>query len=149
MTAFVILLNTLKLTKTYVLSYFKTINIGQFFCIVLQILGLFVYQGALSIIIWLTGVLEVDVFAIVGVSQLVGHHSQGHDLLSDEGVRSRDVHFHLWVIELVRKAVFYNFREISGNQQANIWWDYFNHKCSQLGFNKHINASLFWIYDLI
>lgn len=91
----------------------------------------------------LTGVLEVDVFAVVGVSQLVGHHSQGHDLLSDEGVRSRDVHFHLWVIELVRETVFYNFREISGNQQASIWWEYFIPRLSQSGFNKHINDSLF------
>lgn len=31
----------------------------------------------------LTWVLKVDIIAVVGISQLVGHHPQGHDLLAD------------------------------------------------------------------
>lgn len=49
----------------------------------------------------LTGVPEVNVVAIVGVLQLVGHDAEGHDLLSDEGVGPGDVHIHLRVVQLV------------------------------------------------
>ncbi len=60
----------------------------------------------------LTRVLKVDVIAVVGIFQLVGHHPQSHDLLADEGVWAGDVHSHLRVIHLVGQSIFLNFREV-------------------------------------
>lgn len=60
----------------------------------------------------ITGVLERDVVAIVGAAQLVGHHSQSHDLLPDEGVRAGDVNLHLWVTLLIGQAILHHLWEI-------------------------------------
>lgn len=61
----------------------------------------------------LTWVLKVDIIAVVGIFQLVGHHPQSHDLLADEGVWAGDVHSHLRVIHLVGQSILLNFREVS------------------------------------
>lgn len=60
----------------------------------------------------LTWVLEVDIVAVVGIFQFVGHHPQSHDLLADEGVGARDVHDHLGVIHLVGQSILLDFREV-------------------------------------
>lgn len=59
-----------------------------------------------------TGVLEGDVVAVVGTAQFVGHHSQCHDLLPDEGVRAGDVDLYLWIALLIGQAVLHDLREI-------------------------------------
>lgn len=66
----------------------------------------------------LTGVPKVDVVPVVGVPQLVGHDTQGHDLLSDEGVRPGDVHIHLRVVHLVGETLFHHLREIPGHSET-------------------------------
>lgn len=66
----------------------------------------------------LTGVPEVDVVAVVGVLQLVGHDAQGHDLLPDERVGSGDVHIHLRVVHLVGQTLFHHLREIPEHSQT-------------------------------
>lgn len=66
----------------------------------------------------LTGVPEVDVVAVVGVLQLVGHDAQGHDLLPDERVGSGDVHVHLRVVHLVGQTLFHHLREIPEHSQT-------------------------------
>lgn len=60
----------------------------------------------------ITGVLERDVIAIVGAAQFVGHHSQSHDLLPDEGVRAGDVNLHLRVTLLIGQAILHHLWEI-------------------------------------
>lgn len=61
----------------------------------------------------LTGILEVDVISVVSVLQLIGHDTQSHDLLSDQCVRSGDVHVHLWVVHLVGETFLHYFGKIS------------------------------------
>lgn len=60
----------------------------------------------------LTWVLKVDIIAVVGIFQLVGHHPQSHDLLADEGVWACYVHANLRVIHLVGQSILLNFREV-------------------------------------
>jgi len=62
---------------------------------------------------FLTCVLEVDVIAIVRILQFVGHHSESHDLLSDESVWPRDVHLHLRVVDLVGQPIIHDLRQVS------------------------------------
>lgn len=66
---------------------------------------------------YLTCVLEVDVIAIVCVLQFVGHHAESHDLLPDERVGPRDVHVHLWVVDLVGQPVIHDLRQVSGGHR--------------------------------
>ena len=56
--------------------------------------------------------MKVDIIAVIGIFQLVGHHPQSHDLLADEGVRAGDVHYHLRVIHLVGQSILLNFRKV-------------------------------------
>lgn len=58
----------------------------------------------------LTCVLEVDVIAVVCILQFVGHHSESHDLLSDESVGPGDVHLHLRVVDLVGQPIIHDLR---------------------------------------
>jgi len=63
--------------------------------------------------------LKVDIIAVVGVFQLVGHHPQSHDLLADECVRAGDVHDHLRIIHLVGQSILLNFREVPSGYKYN------------------------------
>lgn len=65
--------------------------------------------GKVSLLTW---VLKVDVVAVVGIFQFVGHHPQSHNLLADEGVWACDVHADLGVVHLVGQSVLLNFRKI-------------------------------------
>lgn len=78
--------------------------------------------------------MKVDVVAVVGVLQLVGHHPQSHDLLPDERVRPRDVHPHLWVIQLVGQAVLLDFREVP--EQSDETREQRSNVCSDSSFRE-------------
>lgn len=65
----------------------------------------------------LTCVLEVDVIAIVCVLQFVGHHTESHDLLSDESVWPCDVHFYFGIIDLVGQPIVHDLRQVPAKQR--------------------------------
>lgn len=67
-----------------------------------------------------TGILEGDVVAVVGAAQFVGHHSQSHDLLPDEGVWAGDVNIHLWITQLIGQAIFHNLWEIPAHDRKQL-----------------------------
>lgn len=68
----------------------------------------------------ITGVLEGDVVAVVGAAQFVGHHSQSHDLLPDEGVWPGDVNLHLWITLLIGQAISDNLWEVPAQDRKRL-----------------------------
>jgi len=72
-----------------------------------------------ALLVTLTGVLEGDVVAVVGVLQLVAHHPEGHDLLADHRVRPGDVHAHLGVVHLVGQTVLLHLGEVPDTPPQN------------------------------